>query len=347
VNLDLSPGVTYFLNQLDRLLFSIGSDLSVTSLIGALCVSVLFLALKRYKRNRRIRIRTIARALFPRRIMASRSNFTDIGYLFFNAFVFSLIFGWAVLSYQFLSNGIVGVLVATFGAVKPTSLPEIFSRSIITAMLFLAYELGYWLNHYLSHRIPLLWEFHKVHHTASVLTPLTLFRVHPVYTAIFANILAIAAATASGLGNYIFGQTTYQYALSDSNMILVLFIHAYVHLQHTHLWIPFTGLLGRIFMSPAHHQVHHSTSPAHFNKNLGSCLAVWDWVFGTLYVPAKEPEVSSFGVEPDNKDVDTVYGALIVPIFRAASRVRLTFQKRSPEPAAAMSIPERKQAQQT
>ena len=100
-------------------------------------------------------------------------------------------------------------------------------------------------------------------------------------------------------------------------------------------------------MSPAHHQVHHSTSPVHFNKNLGSCLAVWDWVFGTLHVPAKKPEVSSFGVEPDNKDVDTVYGALIVPIFRAASHFRLIFQKRPPQPVAAMSIPERKQVQQT
>jgi sterol desaturase/sphingolipid hydroxylase (fatty acid hydroxylase superfamily) len=347
VNLDLPPAVTYFLDQLDRLLLSIGSHLSVTSLISALCVSVLFLALKRYKRNRRIRIRTIARALFPRRIMASRSNFTDIGYLFFNVFVFGVIFGWAVLSYQFLSNAIVGLLVATFGAVKPTSLPEIFSRSVITAMLFLAYELGYWLNHYLSHRVPLLWEFHKVHHTATVLTPLTLFRVHPVYTAIFANILAIATAIASGLGNYVFGQTTYQYALSDSNIILVLFIHTYVHLQHTHLWIPFTGLLGRIFMSPAHHQVHHSTSPAHFNKNLGSCLAVWDWMFGTLYVPKKEPEVSSFGVEPGNKDVDTIYGALIAPIVRAAARIMPTFQKRSRQPLAAMSVADRKQAQQT
>jgi sterol desaturase/sphingolipid hydroxylase (fatty acid hydroxylase superfamily) len=345
--LDLSPGLAYFLNQLDRLLLSIGSHLSITSLICALCISVLFLAFKRYKRNRRIRIKTIARALFPRRILASRSNFTDIGYLFFNVFVFGVIFGWAVLSYQFLSNAIVGLLVATFGAVQPTLLPAIVSRSIITVMLFLAYELGYWLNHYLSHRIPFLWEFHKVHHTASVLTPLTLFRVHPVYTAIFANILAIATAIAGGLGNYIFGQTTYQYALSDSNIILVIFIHTYVHLQHTHLWIPFTGLLGRIFMSPAHHQVHHSTSPAHFNKNLGSCLAVWDWMFGTLYVPKKEPEVSSFGVEPDNKDVDTIYGALFAPIFRAAARITPTLQRRSPQPLAAMPVPDRKQAPQT
>ena len=84
-----------------------------------------------------------------------------------------------------------------------------------------------------------------------------------------------------------FGDTTYQYALHDTNIILVLFIHAYVHLQHSHMWIAFRGVLGRIFVSPAHHQVHHSGNPKHFNKNFGSCLALWDWMFGTLYVPAE------------------------------------------------------------
>ena len=145
------------------------------------------------------------RALFPRRIVAHRSNQADIGYLFFNVFVFGVVFGWAVLSYQFVSNGIIEVLNATFGRVAPSVLPAWATRSVITVMLFLAYELGYWFNHWLCHKVPLLWEFHKVHHTAEVLTPLTNFRVHPVYTWVFANILALSAAIANGLGNYMFG----------------------------------------------------------------------------------------------------------------------------------------------
>jgi sterol desaturase/sphingolipid hydroxylase (fatty acid hydroxylase superfamily) len=80
--------------------------------------------------------------------------------------------------------------------------------------------------------------------------------------------------------------------MSDTNIILVLFIHACVHLQHSHMWIAFRGVLGRIFVSPAHHQVHHSANPKHFNKNFGSCLALWDWMFGTLYVPEKKREPS-------------------------------------------------------
>jgi hypothetical protein len=84
--------------------------------------------------------------------------------------------------------------------------------------------------------------------------------------------------------------------LGDSNIILVFFIHAYVPLQHSHVWIAFTGVLGRIFVSPAHHQIHHSADQKHFNCNFGSCLALWDWMFGTLYVPGKGREKLTFGV---------------------------------------------------
>jgi sterol desaturase/sphingolipid hydroxylase (fatty acid hydroxylase superfamily) len=137
---------------------------------------------------------------------------------------------------------------------------------------------------------------------------------------VFANILAVSAAVANGFGNYAFGETAYQYAFNDTNIILVVFIHAYVHLQHSHMWISFRGLLGRVFISPAHHQVHHSTNPAHFNRNFGSCLALWDWMFGTLYVPAKEREHLSFGVE-GHADAHTVKGELLNPLAAAAGHI--------------------------
>lgn len=329
-NFDLPPAVAYFLNQARVLLFAPGSHFSVTSLVCALAIAVTFVAWQRRQRGRPVRLRAILRALFPRRILTSPSSFTDLGYLFFHVFLAGLLFGWATISYQFLTNGIIGALAAAFGQPPPTTLPAWFARSVITVMLFLAYELGYWLNHYLSHRVPLLWEFHRVHHTATVLTPVTNFRVHPVYTFVFVNILAISTATANGIANYMFGETTYQYAFSDTNIILVIFIHTYVHLQHTELWIPLSGALGRVFMSPAHHQLHHSTNPAHFNKNMGSCLALWDWMFGTLYVPGKEPEKLSFGVDPDDASVHTVTGAYLDPFVRAAGVVRNALPKQAP-----------------
>jgi sterol desaturase/sphingolipid hydroxylase (fatty acid hydroxylase superfamily) len=316
--LDLSPGISYLLDQLGRAFFAPGSHISLFSLFAALLFALAVLAARRYRKGRRVRLKTLLRALFPKHIVLSKSSLADLGYFYFNLFLFGIVFGWALLSYEALSNGVAHLLTATFGPTQPSALPTYVSRSVITVMLFLAYELGYWLNHYLSHRIPFLWEFHKVHHSATVLTPLTNFRVHPVYMCIFLNILAVFIGAANGVGNYIFGQATPQYGLSENNLILVFFIYLYVHLQHTQLWISFTGWLGRLFMSPAHHQIHHSRNPAHFNKNLGSCLAIWDWAFGTLHIPSAQPEVLEFGVEPDRVHAHTIRGEFIAPFGRAA-----------------------------
>ena len=327
--MDFSATIDFFLGQAGKLVLSLGSHFSATSLAAALVIAALFFAWQRVKRGRHLRWRVIARALFPKRIVRHRSNRADIGYLLFNVFLSGIVFGWAVLTYQAITNTIITALVSIFGPVAPSTWPLVVSRAGVTILLFLGYELGYWFNHWLSHKVPFLWEFHKVHHTAEVLTPITNFRVHPVYSWIFANILAFSAAVAGGIGNYAFGNTTYQYAISDTNMILVLFIHTYVHLQHSHMWIAFTGALGRVFVSPAHHQVHHSGNPKHFNKNFGSCLALWDWMFGTLYVPEKKREPLTFGF-PGRADAHTFKGELIDPVINAAGHLKPLLPKRVP-----------------
>lgn len=165
--------------------------------------------------------------------------------------------------------------------------------------------------------MPFLWEFHKVHHSATVLTPVTNFRVHPAYMCVFINILSVITGFANGLGDYLLGQEIDQFGLSGNNIILVFFIYVYVHLQHSQIWIPFTGWLGRVFMSPAHHQLHHSSNPEHFNKNMGSCLAMWDWMFGTLHVPSRQREAFSFGLGEEGRQDHTIRGELIAPFYRA------------------------------
>jgi sterol desaturase/sphingolipid hydroxylase (fatty acid hydroxylase superfamily) len=334
--LDFSPGIEYFFGQLSKAFLAPGSHISLLSLLSALGIGLLVLAARRHAKGRRIRLKVLLRALFPKHLVTSRSNLADIGYFYFNLFAFGIIFGWALLSYETLSRSIADLLTITFGPIGPAPLPVFVCKSIITVMLFLAYELGYWLNHYLSHRIPFLWEFHKVHHSATVLTPLTNFRVHPIYMCIFLNILAVSIGFANGVGDYLLGQPASQYGLSETNVILVFFIYLYVHLQHSQLWVSFTGWLGHLFMSPAHHQIHHSRNPAHFNKNLGSCLALWDWMFGTLYIPAAKREALEFGVEPDRLHAHTIRGELIAPFGRAALLLKERFERRSaPAPLAA------------
>jgi sterol desaturase/sphingolipid hydroxylase (fatty acid hydroxylase superfamily) len=318
-------GVLYFPNQLAKVFLAAGSLFSLTSLVAALVIAALMLVQRRRSQKRPLRLRTIVRGLFPGWLVRSASFHADVAYFYFHVFVYGLIFGWAVVSYKLLSTLVVEGLVAVFGAAQPTTWPDLAARTVITLALFLAYEFGYWVDHYLKHRVPALWELHKVHHSATVLTPLTGFRLHPLDALTFTNILALSLGVANGVANYAFGKTTYAFTIGDTNLILVLFVHLYVHFQHTHLWIAFTGLAGRVFLSPAHHQIHHSNNPAHFDKNLGSCLAIYDWLFGTLYVPAKEPEPLTFGVKAGEADMHSFGELAVAPVQRAAAHIAASF----------------------
>ena len=120
---DLSAGIAFFFGQIGRLLFSLGSHFSLTSLGAALVISALFFAWQRHQARPPDSpdARSGARC-FPRASCATPSNQADIGYLFFNVFVFGVVFGWAVLTYQFISNGIISGLVAIVGPVTPSTL---------------------------------------------------------------------------------------------------------------------------------------------------------------------------------------------------------------------------------
>jgi len=222
-----------------------------------------------------------------------------------------------VLSYKWISLALPAELTALFGAPAPSRLSPLVAGASMTLVGFLGYELGYWIDHRLSHEIPALWEIHKVHHTAEVLTPLSVWRVHPLETAKFLNILAISVASSKALFGWATGIEASPFALGGNNLLLVLFVHAYVHLQHSSVWIAFPGWLGRVFMSPAQHQIHHSRDPAHFNCNLGSCLSVFDTLFGTVRVATMAPEKLRFGVEGEGAQAHAAYGLFVAPVVRA------------------------------
>jgi hypothetical protein len=70
-------------------------------------------------------------------------------------------------------------------------------------------------------------------------------------------------------------------------------------------------------MSPAHHQLHHSADPAHFNCNLGASLAIWDWLAGSLRMPSVEPPHLAFGVSGHRHDPHGVMGLVVDPAVNA------------------------------
>jgi Sterol desaturase len=138
---------------------------------------------------------------------------------------------------------------------------------------------------------------------------------------VFANILAVFLGVVGGVLSYL--QLGHPFEVGGTNLILVGFYFVTVHLQHSHLWIATTGLLGRVILSPAHHQIHHSDKPIHFDKNFGSCLSIWDWVFGTLHMPERTRERLNFGVATRERDHHTAIGSLLLPFVQAAGRLRM------------------------
>ncbi len=90
-------------------------------------------------------------------------------------------------------------------------------------------------------------------------------------------------------------------------------------LRHSNIWLSYGPILSRIIISPAQHQIHHSTDEKHFNKNYGEMFALWDWMFGTLYVP-KEREILHFGYEKNAKPIhNNIVNAYVEP-FAASFR---------------------------
>lgn len=85
------------------------------------------------------------------------------------------------------------------------------------------------------------------------------------------------------------------------------------------------GLIHALGASPAtalpHHQVHHSGNPAHFGRNFGPSLAVWDRLAGTLYVPGTRRERLTFGTGATIARPQSMTGILIAPFIEAAQTV--------------------------
>jgi sterol desaturase/sphingolipid hydroxylase (fatty acid hydroxylase superfamily) len=291
---------------------------SVYSLAAAFAIAFGWLAVRRARRGRRLGPRTLARAVLSRRVFLHRSTFADLAYCVIGLATFDAILGWAVISTSWISDGVAALLARPLGPGPEPHAPVFVLNAARTLALFLAYDLGFFIDHTLKHRVPALWELHKAHHSAEVLTPLVNFRVHPLDSLILANNLALVIGLIGGVAQYALGRKAVSFTLYDQNVLMLAYIYLTAQLQHSEIWIPFTGLWGRMFMSPAHHQLHHSSDPAHFNCNLGASLAIWDWLAGTLRMPSVEPPRLTFGVSGHRHDPRGAMGLLVDPAVNAA-----------------------------
>jgi len=152
----------------------------------------------------------------------------------------------------------------------------------------------YWLHRAL-HRVRALWALHRLHHSAEVLTPITVYRMHPLESALYSLRMVLTQGVVVGVFFYFFGMRLSAWEIAGANLFTYAFNMAGSNLRHSHVWLSFGPWLERAFISPAQHQIHHSDRPEHYDRNFGSFLAVWDWMFGTL-VLARGQTVTGFGL---------------------------------------------------
>ncbi|HTO78540.1 MAG TPA: sterol desaturase family protein, partial [Methylocystis sp.] len=316
--MDLHGAIRFWLSPIGRELFSPGSILSIYSLATTFCVAVLALALRRRARRGRANLRAIARAIFNWRLLRHDSFYADVKLVIVSVIIAPPILASLAISANSVAWVVSSTLKSAFGPIWPLTGHDAAMRAMSTLALFLAYEIGYFVDHYLKHRVPFLWELHKVHHTAEVLTPLTNYRNHPLDNVIFGYMLALFIGGASGVLAWIFDRKTDIISIDGKNIIFLVFLWSIGHLQHSQFWIPFGGIWGRIFLSPAHHQIHHSADPKHFNRNFGSVLAVWDRMAGTLETPTTENPRLSYGAREERADAHSWAGFLVTPLVGAA-----------------------------
>ena len=182
-----------------------------------------------------------------------------------------------------------------------------------TVSYFVLDDLTKFITHALMHRIPLLWEIHKTHHSARVLTPITIFRTHPLEGVIFVVRSALTQGIVIALFYYIYGNNITLVTILGANLMSFWFHLLGSNLRHSHIWINYWNWLEKIFISPAQHQIHHSIKKEHHNKNFGVTFAIWDYVFGTLCT-SRDNEVSKFGItENEHKYEQNIFYLYVSP----------------------------------
>jgi sterol desaturase/sphingolipid hydroxylase (fatty acid hydroxylase superfamily) len=155
--------------------------------------------------------------------------------------------------------------------------------ALVAGMLVL--DFGKYLQHYLLHRVPLLWRIHRTHHADPECDVTTSFRFHP-----FESVLAVFVDSAMIIG---FGVSAPAVALYRiARVILSTVVHGNVSVPRG-----IEMALRWLVVTPDLHRIHHSAQPHEQNRNLGGGLIWWDRLFGTYVArPGSDPRTMPLGL---------------------------------------------------
>ncbi|PIB23925.1 fatty acid hydroxylase [Amylibacter kogurei] len=138
---------------------------------------------------------------------------------------------------------------------------------IILAVLILDFII--WAQHLISHKIPLLWQLHRVHHADRDVDVTTAIRFHPIEIAL-SMVLKIGVV-------YLLGVAAIAVVIFEVMLNgMAMFNHANIRLSPR-----MDAMLRRIIVTPDMHRVHHSVHRFEHDSNYGFSLSIWDQMFRT------------------------------------------------------------------
>lgn len=217
---------------------------------------------------------------------------------------------WATDLVYVLVNGLV-IRLALFSlfilafAASPLLVPAAVLRAVAAQPTWLQFlevlliaDLIFYLGHRLFHAVPALWRLHAIHHSIEEMDWLAAHRIHPVDQ--------IVTRGASLLPCFALGFATEAIAL------YALIYHWHTLLLHANIRLGF-GPLRWLITSPDFHHWHHGREAEAWDRNFGTQLAFWDFLFGTAHLPQGRT-AERFGIaEP----VPAGYGAQLLHPFRS------------------------------
>jgi sterol desaturase/sphingolipid hydroxylase (fatty acid hydroxylase superfamily) len=268
----------------DKLILEAGKRLGFTfaSMLVFAAVSMLLYSIYA-NRDIKLRYRTARDYAFPKQLYSNPGAKMDFKFFMMRMFLFLPLIEVAVT--LFAAIGLAQFAISKFGPPahfitdERTALLVQFSANILSAGFAL-----YW-SHRLSHTNSLLWTFHRLHHSAEEMTFLTSSRTHPMDD-LYTTIALLLISPVNALALYWTGGAPHAW-LPTLLLIYRFFGAIQDKFNHSHVPASF-GPLNRIFLSGHMHQIHHSAEPRHRDRNFGGTLAVFDWLFGTIYIPARD-----------------------------------------------------------
>lgn len=281
------------------------------------CLTGLLLAAYAYRRhNEAVDFTT---ALLDKRVWLSQSAMNDYAIVVIIPVLRATVLSALVLNWNTVSTAVTGALHGVGVSGVATDGNAVALGIALTVVLFVVDDFLRWYAHYTFHRIPELWEFHKVHHSAEVLNFATSERHHPVEVVLTSALLAMGLGVVNGIFIAFFGDQLTATTVAGANIFLVAFNVFGGVLRHSPFWVSFGPRVEKWFISPAMHHIHHSNKVEHFDKNLGGALAIWDRMAGTLHIP-RGRDIEGFGIGDETQDFRSLEVIFCRP-FVAAGRL--------------------------